>query len=161
MDSFDKGTWNDESVDIEERARRHNIYEDWIVNHVTPRIHEDCGGFTEAIVTGCSFGAYHAANICLKRADLFPVAICQSGVYDINHVGWGEPGDAVYFNNPMDYVQHMEGDHLDWIRDRVSILLIAGQGQWEDTTGALESTKAFSQVLSFEGHQARDGPMGA
>ena len=37
----------------------------------------------EIVVTGCSFGAYHAANFALKRADLFPLAICQSGVYDV------------------------------------------------------------------------------
>ena len=151
VDSFDKGTWNDDSVPIEERARRHGLYEDWIVNHVVPRIHDDCGGFTEAIVTGCSFGAYHAANFCLKRADLFPVAICQSGVYDPSHMGWGVPGDSVYFNNPMAYVQHMGGDHLDWVRERVSILLVAGQGQWEDTTGALDGTRAFSAVLGSKG----------
>ena len=151
VDSFDRGTWNDGSVPLEERARRHELYEDWIVNHVVPAIHHDCGGFTEAMVTGCSFGAYHAANLSLKRADLFPLAICQSGVYDISHMGWGEQGDAVYFNNPASYVRHMGGDHLEWLRGRVSILLIAGQGQWEDTTGALESTKDFASLLAEKG----------
>ena len=140
VDSFDAGTWNDESVPLEERARRHNA-----VRGLDPepggavhprRLRAASGDHRD----GCSFGAYHAANFALKRADIFPVAICQSGVYDIDaHVGWGEPGDAVYFNNPMDYVQHIEGDHLEWLRDRVSIVLVCGQGQWEDTTGALES----------------------
>ena len=58
----------------------------------------------EIMVTGVSFGAYHAANFALRRADLFPLAICQSGVYDVSVVGGGERGDAVYFNNPVDYV---------------------------------------------------------
>ena len=31
----------------------------------------------------------------------------MSGVYDVSVVGWGERGDAVYFNNPIDYVQHL------------------------------------------------------
>ncbi|MGH2755299.1 MAG: esterase family protein [Actinomycetota bacterium] len=151
VDSFDRGTWNDESIPLEERAGKHGLYEDWIVNQVTPAIHADCGGFVEAIVTGCSFGAYHAANLCLKRADLFPLAICQSGVYDISNLGWGEQGDAVYFNNPASYVRHMDGDHLEWIRGRVSILLVAGQGQWEDTTGALDSTRNFASILGEKG----------
>ena len=98
-----------------------------------------------------SFGAYHAANFALKRADLFPLAICQSGVYDVSVVGWGERGDAVYFNNPADYVAHLHGDHLDWLRGRVSLLLVCGQGQWEDTTGALESTKRFAGQLAEKG----------
>ena len=151
VDSFDTGTWDREDLPLEERARLHGSYEDWIVNHVAPWIHADSGGFTEIMTTGSSFGAYHAANIALKRADLFPLAICLSGVYDVSALGWGHRGDAVYFNNPMDYVSHLEGGHLEWLRSRVSLVLVCGQGQWEDTTGSLESTKAFSGLLASKG----------
>jgi esterase/lipase superfamily enzyme len=33
----------------------------------------------------------------------------------------------------------------------VTILLVCGQGQWEDTTGALDSTKAFASRLGEKG----------
>ena len=115
------------------------------------RLEDVAGGGGELIVTGCSFGAYHAANFCLKRADLFPLAICQSGIYDVSVVGWGERGDAVYFSNPADYVAHLEGDHLDWLRKSVSMLVICGQGQWEDTTGSLESTTRLAGLLKDKG----------
>ena len=151
VDTVDGQTWHDGSLPLEERARRHGFYEDWILNRVAPFIQDDCGGAQEIIVTGPSFGAYHAANFALKRADLFPLAICQSGVYDISVVGWGERGDAVYFNNPVDYVAHFHGDHLDWLRGRLSVLIVCGQGQWEDTTGALESSKRFAGVLAEKG----------
>ncbi|HJR44865.1 MAG TPA: alpha/beta hydrolase-fold protein [Actinomycetota bacterium] len=151
VDSYDAGTWDRHDLPLEERARLHGSYEDWIVNHIAPWIHADCGGFTEIMTTGCSFGAYHAVNIALKRADLFPLAIGLSGVYDVSAVGWGDRGDAVYFNNPMDYVTQLHGDHLEWLRSRVSLLLVCGQGQWEDTTGSLESTKAFAGVLGSKG----------
>ena len=151
VDSFDKGSWDAEDVPLEERARRHSGFESWIVDQVVPLIHADCGGPTEMIVTGCSFGAYHAANFCLKRADLFPVAICLSGVYDVSILGWGERGDQVYFNNPMDYMAHMGGDHLEWLRRQANLVLVAGQGQWEDTTGALEGTKRFGALLAEKG----------
>jgi esterase/lipase superfamily enzyme len=152
VQSYDSWTWHDTGVPLEERARRHGHYEDWILNRVVPWIGEDtAGGASELIVTGCSFGAYHAANFCLKRADLFPLAICQSGVYDVAVVGWGDRGDSVYFNNPADYVANLEGDHLDWLRSRASLLLVCGQGQWEDTTGALESTNRFAQLLGSKG----------
>jgi esterase/lipase superfamily enzyme len=39
---------------------------------------------------------YHAANFTLRRADLFPLGICQSGVYDVSVVGGGARGNAVY-----------------------------------------------------------------
>jgi hypothetical protein len=51
----------------------------------------------------------------------------------------------------MDYVANMHGDHLDWIRRRVSLLLVCGQGQWEDATGALENTRRFAGVLGAKG----------
>jgi esterase/lipase superfamily enzyme len=148
-DGADEWSWRADAVPLEERASRHADYERWIVESVAPFIHADTGG--DIIVTGASFGAYHAANFALKRADLFPLAVCMSGVYDVSVVGWGERGDAVYFNNPLDYVQHLHGDHLDWLRSRVSLLLVCGQGQWEDTTGALESTKAFAALLADKG----------
>jgi len=151
VDSFDAGSWHRTDLALEGRARAHGLYEDWIVNQIAPWIFDDCGGPQEVIVTGCSFGAYHAANFALKRADLFPLAICQSGVYDVTVMGGGERGDAVYFNNPMDYVAHLEGDHLEWLRGRVSLLLVCGQGMWEDTTGALVSTKSFAGLLRSKG----------
>ncbi len=150
-DSYDAGSWDREDLSIEDRARLHGGYEDWIVNQVVPWIHTDCGGAVEIMLTGCSFGAYHSANFALKRADLFPLAICLSGVYDVSLLGWGDRGDALYFNNPMAYVQHLAGDHLDWLRGRVSLLLVCGQGQWEDTTGALESTVAFGRLCQEKG----------
>ena len=151
VDSFDAGSWARKDLPLEGRARMHEGYEDWIVNRVVPWIDSDCGGRNDIITTGCSFGAYHAANFALKRADLFSIAICLSGVYDVSRVGWGPRRDSVYFNNPMDYVAHLGGDHLDWLRSRVGIVLVCGQGRWEDTTGALESTKAFAALLASKG----------
>ena len=83
VSNHDSGSWFDRSVPFEERGRRAGAYEDWMVNQVVPFVYEDCGGPQDLILTGASFGAYHAANFALRRADLFPLAICQSGVYDI------------------------------------------------------------------------------
>jgi esterase/lipase superfamily enzyme len=150
--SYDSATWRDDSLSLEERARRHGVYEHWICDEVAPWIRDDCGGRDDIMLAGCSFGAYHAANFALKHADLFPLAVCMSGVYDVALLGgaW-ERGDAVYFNNPMDYVAHLHGDHLDWLRARASLILVCGQGQWEDTTGALDSTRRFAALLAEKG----------
>ena len=48
-------------------------------------------------------------------------------------------------------VAGFHGDHLDWIRSRASFLLVCGQGMWEDTTGALESTKHLAWLLGEKG----------
>ncbi|MBA2456030.1 MAG: esterase [Nocardioidaceae bacterium] len=153
VDSFDHLTWSDRSVPVEERARRHEAYESWICDTVVPAIGADSPGAGDAVVTGCSLGAYHALNLALKRADLFPVAICQSGTYDPTAwYGWGERGDAAYFNNPTDYVQHLHGDHLAWLQSRVYVVLVVGQGAWEtDPTGALPSTHRTAALLRDKG----------
>jgi esterase/lipase superfamily enzyme len=152
VDSFDAGSWHREGLPLEERARLHGRYEDWILNQVVPFVQAD-SATAEIMVTGVSFGAYHAANFALRHAHVFPLAICQSGVYDVSVVAGGERGEAVYFNNPFDYVRNLHGDHLDWLRSRVSVLLVAGEGQWEDTTGALDGTRAFAAILAEKGIQ--------
>ena len=152
VDSYDGASWSNQSIPLEDRARAQDAYEAWIVERVVPAIHGDLAGPQEILVAGCSMGAYHAANFALRRADLFPLALCLSGSYDPSHWhGWGHRGDAAYFHNPMDYVEHLGGEHLDWLRARVSVLLVCGQGQWEDTTGALDSTRALAGLLERKG----------
>ena len=149
VDSYDGSSWAARDLPLEERARRHAAYESWIVDQVVPHIAADSGGAAEVATTGCSMGAYHALNFAFKRADLFPLAMCFSGNYDPPawH-GWGERADQTYFNNPTDYLVHLGGDHLDWLRSRLSVLLVCGQGQWEDTTGSLQSTKRVAALLA-------------
>jgi esterase/lipase superfamily enzyme len=122
VDAFDSG----------ERWR----YESWILDQVVPFIHEDLGGPQDIVATGCSMGAFHSANFVLRRADLIPAAICLSGNYE-----FGITGEVAGFH----------GDHLDWIRSRASFLLVCGQGMWEDSTGALESTKRLAWLLGEKG----------
>ena len=152
VDSFDSASWSNTSIPIEARAQEHGRYEAWIADRVVPWIHEDCGGAQDIATVGVSLGAYHAVNFALKRADLFPIAIGLSGNYDpASWDGWGERGTAAYFNNPMDYLAHTHGDHLEWLRGRVSLLLVCGQGMWEDTTGSLDSAKRLAGLLTEKG----------
>jgi esterase/lipase superfamily enzyme len=153
VDSADSSTWSDRGVPIEERARRHDGYEQWVLGSVLPWIAQDSGGAQEIATLGCSLGAYHAVNIALRHPDVFPLAIGLSGNYDpTTWHAWGEQGDATYFHNPMAYVANLHGDHLDWLRSRISVLLVVGQGAWEvDPTGALPSTRAFATRLAEKG----------
>ena len=89
---------------------RHDQYERWVLEQVVPFIHDDCGGLAPIVTLGCSLGAYHAANIALRHAHVFPRALCLSGSYDPSQWhAWGERGDAAYFHNPMDYVANLHG----------------------------------------------------
>ena len=150
VDSFDAASWSANHLPLEERAHQHGRYEAWILEQVVPFIHSTTGG--EIMLAGSSLGAFHAANFALKRADVFPLAICMSGNYDPSTWNsWGDRGEQTYFNNPIDYVGHLGGDHLEWMRSQLSLLLVCGQGQWEDTTGALPSTRRLAEILAVKG----------
>jgi len=135
VDSCDSGTWHDDWLPREERARRHEAYERWVVDRVDG---------DDVLTAGVSMGAFHAANLTLRRPQRFPLALCFSGIYDLDAVGWGERGDSFYFNNPADYVRGLDGSPA-------SLLLVAGRGRWEDTTGALDQTLRFASLLAARG----------
>jgi esterase/lipase superfamily enzyme len=152
VDSYDAASWSAKHLPLEERARQHERYESWIVGTVAPFIRDDCGGRSDIATAGCSLGAYHAVNIALRHADVFPLAMGFSGNYDpTSWDAWGERGMATYFSNPIDYVPNLHGGHLDWLRRQLSLLLVCGQGQWEDTTGSLQSTKQLAGLLADKG----------
>ncbi|MGA9775521.1 MAG: hypothetical protein WBU92_06320, partial [Candidatus Dormiibacterota bacterium] len=100
----------------------------------------------------CSFGAFHAADPRLRRADLFPMTRGMSGACDVSVGGvtW-EHGDTACFNNPMACMANAEGDHLEWRRRRARRPLVCGQGTGEDANGALQSTRDFAALPAGKG----------
>ena len=153
VDSADAATWSQRSLSLEERARGHDRYERWLTEQVVPWIDADCAGRQDMIVSGVSLGAYHAVNLALRHADMFPVAIGLSGNYDPSlwH-GWGERGDAAYFHNPTDYVQHLDGAHLDWLRGRIFVVLVVGEGAFEEhPTRAQSGSRHLATLLGAKG----------
>ncbi len=153
VDTLDSFSWSDEAVDVEERARRQGVFTDWLVSQAVPWIEHDTGGDAELMALGCSLGAYHALHLALQRADLVSLAMGLSGNYDVSTWrAWGERGDATYFANPPDYVANAHGDHLDWLRQRLSVLLVCGQGAWEThPTGSLPSSRRMAKILQSKG----------
>ena len=106
------------------------------------------------VTLGCSLGAYHAANFALKRADLFPLALCLSGNYDPTAWNaWGEPRRRDLLQQP-DGLRRRTCTAITWTGCAAasSLLLVVGQGAWEvHPTGALPSTRAFADLLSEKG----------
>ncbi len=150
IDSFDHLSWSDYRLPTEERAHRHAAFENWVLHHIVPVIDHDSPGHRGIVTTGCSMGGYHAVNFALKRADTFPVGISLSGNFDPNSWrGWGEPGQATYFANPTAYVPGLWGDHLDWLRAHVQVLLVAGQGPFEvQPTQSLPGAQRLAGLLT-------------
>ena len=153
VDSLDGWSWSDSDIPTEERARRGQTYTTWLSDVVLRWVLDQVGWDQQVVTVGVSLGAYHAVHLTMQRADVAPLAIGLSGNYDPSTWnGWGELGDATYFANPMAYVANMEGGHLDWVRGRVSLLLVVGQGAFEvSPTRALPSTLEFAELLQRKG----------
>ena len=152
-DAFDGVSWTRRDLPVEERARQHGRFESWITGQVVPFITADCAGRADIITTGCSLGAYHAVNFALRHAHVFPVTIGLSGNYDpASWHGWGEHGDATYFNSPVSYVPGLHGPHLDWLRRQLHVVLVTGQGPFEiSPTMALPGTRQLAALLQQQG----------
>ncbi|MGI8881185.1 MAG: esterase family protein [Jatrophihabitans sp.] len=153
VDSADASTWSDRSLPLEERSRRHDLYEQWITGQVVPWIDADCGSRQSMMTAGVSLGAFHAVNLALRHADLFPVGIGLSGNYDPSlWDGWGERGDASYFHNPTDYVSNLDGGHLDWLRSQLHLVLVVGEGAFEEhPTRAQSGSRRLAALLAERG----------
>lgn len=149
-EGLDQETWLNHGIDPHWRAVRHHAYEDFVLNTLVPAIRFDCqDGDIQIGVTGCSLGAYHAANFALKFPHIFAYSLCLSGRYDLEAMMGTSGSEEVYFNNPLAYVANLHGEALDHVRRHAYLNLICGQGAWEDK--CLDETVRLSDLLSQKG----------
>ena len=129
------------------RIRRHAAYERFLVETLVPKIREDCQSPAIPIAAaGASLGAFYAANVALKYPETFRWALCLSGRYAMTHFTDGFSDLEVYFNNPLAYVPNLEGEALERVRRNTHLVLVCGQGMWEE--GCIEETRALGTALA-------------
>src|SRR5204863_3711566 len=118
----------DESLAVQEQARRQALYASYVEEEVAPFIRWVVGNPDARIATsGASFGAFHAANTLFRRPDLFDATIAMSGFYDLAPDYFrGYSDDNCYFNNPSWYVPQLEGSLLDLLRHHCNIIISTG-----------------------------------
>ncbi len=148
---IDNESWLNQGADPHWRAAHHNSYQDFVINNLVPAIRVDCHNPDIRIaVTGCSLGAYHAANFALKFPHIFNYALCMSGRYDIEETcGGSSESIDVYFNNPMAYTYNFHSDALTHVQHNTHIALVCGQGAWEDK--CLHSTHRLADLFVEKG----------
>jgi esterase/lipase superfamily enzyme len=129
---------------------RGGAYENFIVSNLVPAIREDCrDAGVKVALTGCSLGAFHTANFALKHPHVFPYALCMSGRYDAESFAGPSGSPEVYFNNPVAYVRNFHGEHLEHVRRNAHLVLVCGQGAWEDK--CLRETHRLADLLAHKG----------
>jgi len=127
-----------------------NRYDAYITEEVLPLIREDChDSGVLPIIAGISLGAYLAGNLFFRHPHLFGGAILLSGSYDIRGYLGGFHNDDVYFNNPIEYLPHLDDSHhLPTLQHGGrKITIFSGQGAYE----APDRSRQLSNVLNSKG----------
>jgi esterase/lipase superfamily enzyme len=149
INSINSQAWMDKTLPVQEQARRQALFVRYIEDEVVPYIRRVTGNSEARIATsGASFGGFHAANTMLRRPDLFDSTIAMSGFYDLGpDYLKGYSDDNCYFNNPVWYVQNLEGHSLYLLQTSCKIHILTGQGAYE----APDESRKLSGVLTAKG----------
>lgn len=150
VDGIDHESWTAEG-DEHERILMQERWFHYVVDELLPTLRKRNPDAPEdAMTTGCSMGAMHAANFFFRRPDLFDATICLSGIYSANFFIPGYTDPLTYDNSPIDFLPNMPQNHpwMDLYRTS-DIILCVGQGAWEDDL--LESTRAMDAILASKG----------
>ncbi len=143
-------TWTQKEGDPRVRVKRHQAYEQFVMETLVPYIRQDCASQDITMnAVGASVGGYFAANFALKYPSIFTYALCLSGRYDMTHFTNGYTNGDIYFNNPLDYVPNLEGEALDHVRQHTHLTLVCGQGKYEE--GCIEETQALADLCAAKG----------
>jgi esterase/lipase superfamily enzyme len=85
IDSVDGESWWNTRIHPTERAKRHLLYQDYVVNEVLPFTKQkNPNDFTIAL--GASMGGYHAIAIAMRYPQYFNRVVGMSGPYDFHQM---------------------------------------------------------------------------
>jgi esterase/lipase superfamily enzyme len=129
---------------------------EFVRHELVPAIRADCRDDDIEIVTsGSSIGAFNAlACICLFP-DVFRLAICMSGTYDLHRFYDGAVGVDFYESSPLHVVPALDGHPLEALQSRF-VVFASGQGANED----IGESWAAANVLGAKGVPNRMDPWG-
>lgn len=131
-DSVSGRAWIDDRHSGAYRARVQNLFDGFITQELVPAIRTDCRTpGIEIACAGASVGAFNALSTICRHPDIFDLAICMSGTYNVT--GWMKGDHTLDFHHasPIHFLPTLpEGPQLHQLRQRF-ILLALGQGRWE------------------------------
>jgi esterase/lipase superfamily enzyme len=122
VDSVDGESWYAKSKSPKERVARHLQYELYLLNEVLPRLP------APPVVTGTSFGAFHAVLLALRRPTRVSGFVALSGSYDTARWLNGYFDDDVYFTNPLAFLPGLTSEsYLKPLRGMLKRVLATGE----------------------------------
>ncbi len=149
VDSIDSESWLHRAAHPWDRAAKHDAYENYIIKEVMPFVQHLRPEFQKAGTTGCSMGAFHAANFLFRNPRYFDTVIALSGLYGPRYMLGDYMDDRLYFYFPLCYLPGLNDPAYLASYRNSQIILCVGQGPWEkcDQYDCIDETLAMKKVL--------------
>lgn len=152
IDTVDEETWSNVSGDPAWRIGRYEQWIRFITDELAPFMRDMVNqrngwdGYPGIIVTGCSLGATHAANLFFRRPDLFDGLLALSGIYTASYGFGGFMNEDVYRNSLVDCLANMPADH-PYIQEYNNHrgIIVCGLGPWEEPGTTLRLRDIFAE----------------
>lgn len=164
VDSIDEQTFFRPRKNWRAAMKRHEqwfgyLHEEFLpmVKHVNHRANRWAGwqpetGGSGLMLTGCSMGAYHAANYFFRNPYSVDSVIALSGVYNPDSFTEGFMTPPLRANSPLDYLQDPIPPARRRAYEAARLVFCAGQGAGEEEM--FEDTEALDEVLEEQGIHA-------
>lgn len=102
-DSIDTLSWYNKNAHPADRAKNHILYDKMLNEELVPWVTNETG-VNKAVMAGCSFGGYHAANFAFKHPEKVSAMFSMSGAFDIRVFTEGFYNEDIFYNNPVDFL---------------------------------------------------------
>jgi esterase/lipase superfamily enzyme len=145
-------TFYDRSRSPEEKLRRYQAFEDYLLNEVM-HLMADRNGHDCTMAVGCSLGAFQAASLAFRHPQYFRKLVLLSGRYDLTlkvesfgDLFEGFFDDGVYYLNPSHFLPGLQCEwRLECLR-RMDIILAIGRDD-----PFFDNNRHLSRVLREKG----------
>lgn len=123
-ESNDKQSFYNKSVHPHQKIQQHVAYDKMICHELVERIRLNTS-VGKVVVSGCSFGGYHAANFSFRHPGYVSHMFSMSGAFDIRSFMYGYQHDDIFYNSPLEYLQGLN-DYELWNMD-----IVLGTSNWD------------------------------
>ncbi|MGE0493039.1 MAG: esterase family protein [Vulcanimicrobiota bacterium] len=152
VDGIDGQSWLNNDIHPHHRALRAHAYDAYIMNEIVPFV-EAMAPDQGIMLTGCSMGGYHSANVFFRHPGRFDTLIAISGVYRLMLFIGDYMDEEVYFHVPLAYLPNLHDPAALEAMRRARIVVVVGQGAWEHDM--VHDTRALEQILQSKNVPAR------
>lgn len=131
VDAIDEETFFSKNANRAKRLQKHEAYMSYITTEFIPLIASATK--QELILTGCSMGAFHAANTFFRKPKHIEGVIALSGVYATKHFLHGqEPLPEDYHNSVLEYLKNtIDAERMKSYRN-AKLVFCTGAGLGEE-----------------------------